>query len=245
MNDLKTIQLDGKTYGVTPASHAQDKNDPHEVTPEQIGAAPAGYGLGGQGKLLNESNDLDDIWETGNYRWDNSIPAHSPSFGNESWRDGYAQMRVDGTSQGEFVQTVWSINPNNPGQCQTRHCYVSLTGEKTVTPWGWKNPPMLSGVEYRTTERWQGKAVYTMLVDCGYFPAEGSTNYTTIDKSITSILRVNGTGTPTGYPTPYADPNTKCSVSATIIDGVARVILYTEKGIIGDKCIVQLWYTKD
>ena len=40
MEDLKTIKLGGKTYGVTPASHTQDKNDPHEVTPEQIGARP-------------------------------------------------------------------------------------------------------------------------------------------------------------------------------------------------------------
>lgn len=31
----------------------------------------------------------------------------------------------------------------------------------------WINPPMVLGVEYRTTERYNGKPVYTKLVDCG------------------------------------------------------------------------------
>lgn len=31
----------------------------------------------------------------------------------------------------------------------------------------WLNPPMVAGVEYRTTERYNGLPVYTMLVDCG------------------------------------------------------------------------------
>ncbi|MBQ8358709.1 MAG: hypothetical protein IJX37_02165 [Oscillospiraceae bacterium] len=30
-------------------------------------------------------------------------------------------------------------------------------------PLEWENPPMLTGVEYRTTERWNGKAVYTQM----------------------------------------------------------------------------------
>lgn len=34
----------------------------------------------------------------------------------------------------------------------------------------WFNPPMALGVEYRTTERWNGSAVYTMAVDFGALP---------------------------------------------------------------------------
>ena len=33
--------------------------------------------------------------------------------------------------------------------------------------WEWENPPMSIGVEYRTTERWNGKPVYTKCVNCG------------------------------------------------------------------------------
>jgi hypothetical protein len=41
------------------------------------------------------------------------------------------------------------------------------------------NPPMDLGIEYRTAERWNGKPVYTMLVDYGHMPdsTEGE-NYT-------------------------------------------------------------------
>ena len=34
----------------------------------------------------------------------------------------------------------------------------------------WLNPPMVSGVEYRTTERWMGKPVYTKIVSFGKLP---------------------------------------------------------------------------
>ena len=46
----------------------------------------------------------------------------------------------------------------------------------------WFNPPMLLGVEYRTTERWNGAPVYAQLFDCSplpnattkVFPVEGT-----------------------------------------------------------------------
>lgn len=46
----------------------------------------------------------------------------------------------------------------------------------------WFNPPMLLGVEYRTTERWGGSPVYAQLFDCSpmpnattkVFPVEGT-----------------------------------------------------------------------
>lgn len=34
----------------------------------------------------------------------------------------------------------------------------------------WINPPMVPGVEYRTTERYNGNVVYTQTIDCGYLP---------------------------------------------------------------------------
>lgn len=37
-------------------------------------------------------------------------------------------------------------------------------------PFEWENPPMVLGVEYRTTERYQGKPVYAKLVDFGALP---------------------------------------------------------------------------
>lgn len=38
----------------------------------------------------------------------------------------------------------------------------------------WVNPPMQLGVEYRTTERYQGKPVYCTLVNFGLLPNKGT-----------------------------------------------------------------------
>lgn len=38
------------------------------------------------------------------------------------------------------------------------------------------NPPLVLGVEYRTTERYLGKPVYVKVVDCGNLPASGLKN---------------------------------------------------------------------
>ena len=40
----------------------------------------------------------------------------------------------------------------------------------TWYPWEWVNPPMAAGIEYRTTERYQGKPVYVKLVNFGALP---------------------------------------------------------------------------
>ena len=42
--------------------------------------------------------------------------------------------------------------------------------EGALKPWEWFNPPMTVGVEYRTTEKHDGKAVYVKLVDFGALP---------------------------------------------------------------------------
>lgn len=84
MNDLKTITINGVTYDVTPGSHGESRENPHDVTAEQVGAkpntwmptaeevgarpntwtptasevgaAPTGYGLGTSGQLTNDWN---------------------------------------------------------------------------------------------------------------------------------------------------------------------------------------------
>lgn len=47
-----------------------------------------------------------------------------------------------------------------------KNCYYRvIDGEKE-----WIKPPMIVGAEYRTIERYEGKIVYTKLIDCGNLP---------------------------------------------------------------------------
>ena len=47
-----------------------------------------------------------------------------------------------------------------------RHHRMGAWGE-----WEWVNPPMTLGQEYRTTERWNGKPVYTKIINAGQLPS--------------------------------------------------------------------------
>lgn len=77
--------------------------------------------------------------------------------------------------------------------------FTTATGEKE-----WYSPPMEMGVEYRTTERHNGKPVYAKLVDYGAFPNTGNKNVlyaTTGECTIVSLHGQLSDGTPfsSGY----------------------------------------------
>ena len=73
-------------------------------------------------------------------------------------------------------------------------CYYRIVDDVTE----WVNPPLVVGVEYRTTERYNSKAVYSKVVDFGYLPkntsktvAHGITD-ATFFVSVRSIAARNG-----------------------------------------------------
>lgn len=135
----------------------------HTHTASDVGAAPAGYGLGGSGTwvedLKDAKNDLNDATKSGFYCWTNTA-ANTPF--------GYGSLLV--LNRGGSKVTQIAIDPfmSGYGQIAVRHCTV--VSSNTWTAWEFINPPMNIGTEYRTTERYKGKVVYTKLVDLGALP---------------------------------------------------------------------------
>lgn len=122
-----------------------------------IGAAPEKLGIGDiLGTMLTANNNLNDNRANGLYQWAESTPANSP-LGQ------YCQMWVYrwGTFQADVV---WAA-----GNPTTRVIRVHSADNSEVTE-VWENPPMQVGTEYRTTERYRGKAVYCKVLDCGALP---------------------------------------------------------------------------
>lgn len=114
-------------------------------------AAPGGFGLGGGAKVLAASDDLNTIWEAGWYAWD-AAPKNAPA--------------VSGTP----ISNCSMIVLNKGGNYNRHQIVYTVEGyelhrssAETIGKWEWVNPPMLTNVEYRTTERYNGKAVYKML----------------------------------------------------------------------------------
>lgn len=77
-------------------------------------------------------------------------------------------MRVDAWKDTwSVVQTAYTTNESSLYHTIRQRWYWQNKG---WTEWEYVTPPMILGVEYRTTERWQGKAVYCKLVSLGTLP---------------------------------------------------------------------------
>ena len=112
----------------------------------------------------------------------------------------------------------------------------------TYIEWEWENPPMVLNTEYRTTERWQGKAVYTTLINCGAMPNNAQT-ITAHGKAMKTVLRCSGTaGT-------YVFPDSRTAGGTTSTDelcvSVSTVYITTNYDASANNAYVQVWYTKD
>ena len=76
----------------------------------------------------------------------------------------------------------------------------------------WVNPPMILGVEYRTTERYQGKPVYVMSVNAENLPVA---SIKTVDLATTArIFECNG----------YINVNNYMTIPARNINGGSEYI---------------------
>lgn len=118
---------------------------------ERVGAAPAGYGLGGNAATPT-TNDANSCTLTGWYAISSmsNCPFTYGLLRVEKWYDGCIFQTAYEMGSGVVVQRRYQSSEWNP--------------------WEYVNPPMQLGVEYRTTERYNGKPVYCKLVNFGKLP---------------------------------------------------------------------------
>ena len=158
-------------------SHILNKNNPHGVTIAQIGAAPAGYGLGESGaKAIPYGTDLDSLVITGWYCTHSTSQMYGLVNIPEAFTygGGLPLIRVEALFNDWVVQTIYRIEEFAPHAVAVarRQCMSGVW-----YPWEYENPPMQVGPEYRTTERYMGKAVYTMCINLGTMPNATTVNY--------------------------------------------------------------------
>lgn len=118
--------------------------------------APAGSGLGSGAATIKVVSDCDEAVHNG---WYHISVATKNGIGCD------AVMRVDAYSKSKAVcQSAYATDVTAYGNAIMQRWCRNGTWED----WEWANcPPLVPGVEYRTTERWKGEAVYRMAVSCG------------------------------------------------------------------------------
>ena len=193
---------------------------------------PAGYGLGAKSKLLTSANDLNQIKANGWYYWHRtSAPANIPTMEHTGYM---TSMRVWTSDGGVVLQELMDMTDTvSKGAKIQRFAYNGAFYD-----WEWSNPPLFPDKEYRTTELWNGKSLYTMLVSLGTL-AEGT-------KQIAKPF----TGTPIRYAanagnmvSPYRPNGSDSNRFEVFVDG-ANITVTAGSGVVGKMAYVQVWYTK-
>lgn len=153
--------------------------------------ARSGNGLGEIG--LSSVMDLDDLFTNGWYEyWGDSIMNDDPTFEKglvfvQGW-DGDGSMRT-------AIQTFYPYYVG-VGHLVRQYGFIMEDEEEWWGPWEWVNPQMALNTEYRLTERWLGKPVYTKVIYLGYLSGtnksvEAGVNY---DKVIDLKVVAYGNG---------------------------------------------------
>lgn len=142
--------------------------------------APAGHGLG-RAKMIPFS-EMAAVIQPGWYCLHQDMTI-------DGFQANYWYMRVDAYYDGgtRCTQTLYPVH--------TSHSYElrRIIHQGTVHPWEWADPPMVLGVEYRTTKRFKAKPVYVQRVNFGTLPAKGATVTKKVADGITNIVSWEGT----------------------------------------------------
>ena len=184
--------------------------------------APAGYGLGGPAA---QTSNLDTALKCGWYAFGADCIGRPLDYGValvlSRYNTDFVQIAFD------TVLDAWKQNGTIARRVRTNGVWRE---------WEFLNPPMALGTEYQTTERWQGKPVYTKLVDCGNI----QTKVFAHGCAAIAVIRCCGT-TSMGTTIPYRWNDNYLSVSADR----TNIHICTNTDFSSQTCLVQIWYTKD
>ena len=163
-----------------------------------IDAAPGGFGLGGNSKMLTPSDNLDTLMQNGWFQYNENNP---PKGTLPTALSPYASLIHVSVAGITCVQEAYDVTDSAFHGTVLRRTVYGLGAGAKIYPWEYENPPMKLGVEYRTTERYNGKAVYAKMVDCGVVPSVGS--YKTVEISGANIRSVEAYSPMRGNTLPF------------------------------------------
>ena len=217
MPDMEQFEMDGVVY---------DIRDPTK--------APAGYGLG-----VKEPDWMDDCnhaTHAGLYLLNSATLNIPTGISNNAYG---ALLALPRTGDRCIVQVY--LNAFSSAVLAVR----TLDNNGGWQPWEWVNPPMEWDTEYRTTERHEGKPVYTMRYRCWSFP---NAEVRAIDIQwigAARIVRASGTmSTDTeSYTLPYIESNG--TVGAWINARNTKLYIGATTDYSAYNGYVDLYYTKD
>lgn len=230
-----TTEIENLDASLTKEGYAADAKAVGEALSTK---APAGYGLGETQSRLLEREDIDgtrtQMIPTG---WYHLNPSRS-GITIDGWAMNPVGVRVESvTPYGFMVITI--INGGRP---VVRRGFTMGTWH----PWEWISPPMMAGVEYRTTERWNGKPVYAWMIDAGALPNTSTkTVYFSNSASTVDEVIYCGGSTSGGMSLPHVVASTTASVYLDNGRGYVNLITGVDRSASTAKILVKYTKTTD
>ena len=224
-----TLDWDGNAW-FAGAINCEDKT----TTLANLGAAPAGFGLGGAAVSKNWS-EVDSITANGTYRFNdinqtiNSIYVTSATM---------LVINFGGSYCTQILRTVENASGHPRSYTLIRSCgYVGWDA------WECPDPPMWVGVEYRTTERRVGKPVYTKLIEIGQLP-NNSTKTVSTGVAASRIFRsdMSAYNNSADAHSPVLYHNFAEQIANYILIGTNVTVTTNHTDFVGYSGSVQIWY---
>lgn len=212
------------------------------LTPDSIGAAPSGFGLGSMSP--QSVVDLNACLRNGWYYTSEETLNVSHSYFR------YAAVHVTARTSQHIAQRLISVGDSQKYEMLR---YTMDGGETWVEEW--VNPPMGVGIEYRTTERFRGKPVYVQLVDVGTLPNNSENSFNLLVNEsiyIADIVEITGIYSQTSSmftnhteyrPLEKLD-GVDCYIQTDDVNGYVWLQVKTNKNLSNCTAVVKVKYTK-
>ena len=190
---------------------------------------------GFRGVEIPQSTDLNTLLKPNNY------------CGNQVNVSDYTNCPLNPAERSTFSLEVISLGTIGQVLQRITVCSTLATvyerqyyGDKWF-PWECVNPPLYTGVEYRTKERYNAKAVYTKLVDLGSLP-NATRKQVAHGASATQMLRCCGQMS-NGVSIPFHYDNTTNWIE--IYASNSDIVVLTGNDQSSRTALAQIWYLKD
>ena len=208
-----------------------------------VGAAPAGFGFGDVVTSV-QATSSDETYETYCEKVESvlsTMPNYTAKLINAYPPQTYGRA-------GTTVSMLYKGANNYATLFNVGSADISFSGWRMFKaggvwyPFEWVNPPMQLGVEYRTTERFMSRPVYTKLIDCGQLSDGKIVNHGIENYQYT--VRYQGYRYYQAMPFIY-NKNLDDSWSSYVVAvSTTQVQFACGTSSAGGTCQVQLWYTK-
>ena len=227
---------------MTPAAHAdthkQGGSDPLILT--DIGAAPAGYGYGGQ--VINLGMVTESELET---KLTELLGTMQTLEAKQFCANGFVY------SDWRFFGTLYKSSANY-ASClmQSPYAYGSIVQKVYYAgdgwlPYEWVNPRMELDGEYRTAERYNGKPVYAMWVNFGALANSAEKGLSVAKLANTTVISIHGYAHGNDGTYDMALPGYKGIASMGVTRGAGRLWITTNMDMSAYKAYVYVKYVKN